>query len=128
MKRITTREVLVPDDLTRQVLEDVARWTRTGVLPAVRPCCGQDYCICEDAPAPDSLRSYARDTAAFDRAANTTRLRVLTMPQHHEPAPPQCTTDPMVCDCPIHQAERVQSIKRGSRDTRQPWAAAERAA
>ena len=108
-----TREVLVPDDLTRQVLEDVARWTRTGVLPAVRPCCGQDYCICEGAPAPDSLRSYARDPAAFDRAANTTR---------------QCATDPMICDCPIHRAERVQSIKRGSRDTRQPWAAAERAA
>ena len=117
----------MPDELSVAALQTLSDLKRQGVIPSVRSCCGQTYCQCPDAPHVYSLRDHAPDQAAYDHAIGT-RLRVLTMPQHHEPAPPQCVTDPMICDCPTHQAERVQSIKRGSRDTRQPWTAAERAA
>lgn len=69
------------DDLTREVLEDVARLKRQGVISSVRPCCGSEFCVCPDAPHVESLRDHARDVDEYDRAltrCQPTRLHVVT--------------------------------------------------
>ena len=112
------REEVGVDEITRTVLEDVSRWKREGVLPTVRPCCGQRYCACPDAPQPTSLRDYAPDQEAYDRAlsqCSPTVLRVLTMEGDKGiQEPPPCTEDPFVCICPEHSEERLRAVRRGA--------------
>jgi hypothetical protein len=73
------------------------------------------------------LAEYAADPRAYARALKAcqpTVLRVLTMEGDRgiDPAPP-CTQDPYTCTCPVHDADRVASIRRGPRETSQPWEA-----
>jgi hypothetical protein len=100
-------------ELTRTVLEDVARWKHQGVIPATRPCCGQDYCICPDAQQLASLRDYARDQTAYDNALNQaqpTRLHVVTT---GPPNQPSCNGS-MTCSCQACSTERASISAKGA--------------
>lgn len=99
-------------DLTRTVLEDVARWKHQGVIPATRPCCGQEHCICPNAPQPTSLRDYAPDKTAYDKALNQaqpTRLRIVTT---GPPNQPLCNGT-MTCSCQACSIERASISPKG---------------
>lgn len=73
------------------------------------------------------LAAHCEDPVAYARALKAcqpTVLRVLTMERDQgEPVAPPCKRDAMICDCPVHAAERAASIKRGPRDVTQPWEA-----
>lgn len=107
------------DDLTRTVLGDVSHWKRQGVLPSQCPSCGcteQEHCLCQSALP--SLRDYARDTEAFDRAVRpaAATLRVLTSetPPNAVPVPSEPFCDQThTCSCRRCTKERLTLVKRG---------------
>lgn len=74
---------------------------------------------------------FARDKAAYEamlarvRDWETRSLRVVTMPTE---APQPACTGSLTCECPVCERDRLAAVRRGSRDTAQPWMARPRRA
>lgn len=101
----------MPDEQTIAALRTLSELKRSGVIPTSRPCCGQDYCICEHAPALHSLRDHAEDPDAYDRATGApVRLHVVTA---GPPPGPPCDGS-MTCPCQPCAFERSRRPALGA--------------
>ena len=105
------------EELTRTVLEDVARWKRTGVLPTRCSLCGCG----EDNHHAETCPSYVAPPGLMVQSAT---LRVLTT-DYSPPLPDPCDGT-YLCDCPGCRDQRADLLKR--RPVRQPWQPVRRAA
>ncbi len=101
----------MPDSLSIAALQTLSDLKRAGVISTVRPCCGQDYCVCETAPHTYSLRDHAADKDAYDQAIDEPiRLHVVTA---GKPTGPPCDGS-MTCPCQACAIERSAITPRGA--------------
>lgn len=120
----TCREACLPCSATARLSRPGPRGesltpSRAHPLMDACPSSTQDGCKCP--LHAEGLMAYARDKDAYEavlarvREWETRPLRVVTT------EPQIACTGALTCECPACEKDRQAAVRRGSRDTAQPW-------